>query len=341
MPISPAGRSPTCPTRAVLKVDDLRPSTPAISSASRTAVPEGASFFIRWWASTISTSKPSPSDLASWPAILIIRFTPTDMLGAITTGIFLAASATSAFVSGVKPVEPITIGTFFSAQIRACARLAEAAVKSITTSGRPSAIARSRSSRTGTPTSLKRAAAPTSTPRNSEPFLSVPPTTRMSASLPTIRTRVAPIRPFTPVTIVRIILNKSQSLELVLQFYRRRLGGWHQRQPNFRPEPIHQMQRPFHRDRAGFDEKQLVQSIHLDLDLAGARPLAGARELDQVGHHPGRHVAGNGDHPHPPAGDERQDGGIVTGDERQTLSTLFKNVDRPRHAGGGLFDRHH
>ena len=109
------------------------PSAAATSSASRSAVPDGASFFIRWWVSRISTSKVSPKISASSVAILIIKFTPIDMFGDIITAIFCEQRPTSALASDESPVEPMTSGTPRSAQMRAFSTLASALVKSITT----------------------------------------------------------------------------------------------------------------------------------------------------------------------------------------------------------------
>ena len=63
----------------------------------------------------MSISNPSPSRFASAAATSIIRFTPTDMFGDITTGITFAHSAISAFASGENPVLPPTSPTFAAA----------------------------------------------------------------------------------------------------------------------------------------------------------------------------------------------------------------------------------
>ncbi len=70
------------------------------------------------------------------------------MFGDITMGISRASSPICAFASAENPVEPTTSGTFFAAQLFACAIEASGVVKSMTTFAPPSAA--SSESETGT-----------------------------------------------------------------------------------------------------------------------------------------------------------------------------------------------
>ena len=63
MPISVSARGPMMPWRPYTMFRRLRPTRFRHNDAKRKAVPLGASTFVRWWASIISTSKPGPNKL--------------------------------------------------------------------------------------------------------------------------------------------------------------------------------------------------------------------------------------------------------------------------------------
>src|SRR5439155_811409 len=66
-------------------------------------------------------------------------FTPTDMLGASTTGTVRAAVATTSLSAADRPVVPMTMAVPVAAAARALATLAAGAEKSIQTSAAPAA----------------------------------------------------------------------------------------------------------------------------------------------------------------------------------------------------------
>ena len=68
----------------------------------RSAVPLGASTFMRWCVSTISTSKPSASERAATSSSFRTTLTPTLMFGAMTIAMCSACAAISAFWAGVE-----------------------------------------------------------------------------------------------------------------------------------------------------------------------------------------------------------------------------------------------
>src|SRR5262249_28032503 len=163
------------------------------------------------------------------------------MLGAKTMGIFWAWTATSAFSDAENPVDPMTIGTFFPPQSRACSALALEFVKSMTTLGLDSASIRSRSGATAIPSSASPANLPRSLPSAGEPLCSVPPMMRKSRSADASRTMVLPIFPAAPVMIARITetSEQRQPLQLILELGGVGLAERHQGRPDFRSKLAH------------------------------------------------------------------------------------------------------
>ena len=198
-PICQGGRSPVIPWRAKQSASaGFRPSASAATSPSRTAVPEGASRLCLWWSSTISTSYPPPRVRAACRTSSKRTFTPTLMLGDITSGIRRAAASTRSRASAVNPVDPITMATPRSAHRPAWATEASAPVKSMTTSAPASAAARP--PWTATPMGPPRpATSPASCP-TAGPGCSTAPESVSASVARTICTMVRPIRPATPVT---------------------------------------------------------------------------------------------------------------------------------------------
>src|SRR6516162_4943612 len=237
----------------------------------------------------------------------------------------------------------MTIGTFFPEHSWAGAALAFECVKSMTTSGLDSANTRSRSGATATPSSASPATLPMSWPRAGESVCSVPPTTRKSRSADTSRTMVLPIFPAAPVMIARITgtSEQRQPLQLILELGGIRLAQRHQGRPDLRAKLAHQVKSPLDGDRIRLHEQEPVEVVHPDLQLPRFRQVAGPRRLDQIRHHPRRHIRRDRDHSRSTAGDERQHGEIISRNQREAVSAFFDDVDGADHACRGFFDADH
>src|SRR5215470_8415708 len=177
-----------------------RPSAAARPNIS--AVPEGASIFLLWCISRISTSKSSPSVLATRLVKAASTLTPMLKLPDLTITARLAASAISFSFSPERPVVPMTWTSPRLAASSTSASEAAGMVKSRS----PSALASSgsTSAATITPFLPSPANSPESRPITAEPGASTAPASTTPSMVAIAWMSVRPMRPPAPATISRM-----------------------------------------------------------------------------------------------------------------------------------------